>query len=114
MALARRKQWSDYKTIKTTRKEYTKVGSKWKLTDTDKFLSSERMHKNATDKKTLRFFRGLGGYERNDYRYTSRGYNVVRNTSISPDRKTKIVREYDFDGSKKVYDRAWKNYYHHK
>ncbi len=104
------KDFDDYKTIKTTRYEYTKRGSKWVLTGKDKFLSSPKMHKYATDEKTLKFFRGMGGYEKNDYSYTKRGYVPVRNTSISPDRTTKIVRTYNFKDSDKLYDRAYKNY----
>lgn len=104
------KNFDDYKTIKTTRYEYQKRGNKWILTDKLNFLSSPTMHKRATDEKTLKFFRGLGGYEKNEYSYTKRGYVPVRNTSISPDKTTKIVRVYNFKDSDKLYDRALKNY----
>lgn len=109
--MAKIKQFSDYKTIKTTRTEYTKVGSKWKLKDKKKYLMSEKQYNNFTDNRWARHMRFLGGYEKADKNYTARGYRVVRNTSISPDRDTKIVTQFDFDGSRKLYDRANENYY---
>jgi hypothetical protein len=42
------------------------------------------------------FFRRLGGSETLIKRQTARGYCVVRHTSRSPDRKLKILREYNF------------------
>lgn len=42
------------------------------------------------------FFRRLGGSETLTRAYTSKGYVPVKLTSISPDRETKIVREFKF------------------
>lgn len=78
------------------KKVYEKNGKRWVLSKTEKELVSELHHKNATEKKTLDFFRSLGGSERNEYNYTSEGYKVVKNTSISPDGQKKIVREFNF------------------
>jgi len=106
-----RKNFNDYKTIKTTHKEYEKKGSKWIKVGEKKELFSERQYNNFTDERWAKHNRFLGGYERAEKNYTSRGYRLTRNTSISPDRQTKIVREFDFDGSNKLYDRANNNYY---
>lgn len=107
--MAKFKQFDDYKTIKATRTEYSKVGGKWKMSKRDKFLVSPKQHKYVTDNKTCNFFRGLGGFERNERKYTKRGYVVSRNILISPDGKTKIIRDYDFS-SDKLYNRALNNY----
>ena len=105
-----RKNFNDYKTIKTTRKEYEKKGSKWIKVGEKKELFSEKQYNNFTDVRWAKFNRALGGYERAEKNFTSRGYRVTRNTSISPDRQTKIVREFDFAGSNRLYDRAYNNY----
>lgn len=42
------------------------------------------------------FFRRLGGSETAKKGYTSNGYKVVKLTSKSPDRETKIVRQFKF------------------
>ena len=72
---------------------------------------SEKQYNNFTDKRWASHMRSLGGFEKVDKNYTARGYRVVRNTSISPDRNKKIVVNFDFDGSSKLYDRANINYY---
>lgn len=98
------KSFDDYKSIKATKTEYSKVGSRWVMIKKQKMLVSPKEHKRATDEKTLKFFRGMGGYEKNDYGYTFAGYLPTQNISISPDRKTKIVRNYNFAGSRKLHD----------
>lgn len=104
----KKKTIDDYKTIKTTRTEYEKVGGRWKRVDQQRYLMSENEYKNFTDDRWASQMRSLGGYERADRRYTFRGYRVTRNTSISPDRDQKIVVDFDFNGSRKIYDRASK------
>lgn len=74
--------------------EYIKVGSQWKLKDAYYELASDEMYANVLEKDSLRFFRSLGGYEKNVKRYTSRGYIPVENISINPDRTFKHVREF--------------------
>lgn len=106
----RLRPFEDYKTIKTTESIYSKHGNRWKLINTDKYLSSENEHKRCTNESTLRCFRSAGGREKNVYAYTKRGYVPVRNVSISPDGSKKIVRDYDFRGSEKIYDRARENF----
>ena len=82
--------------IVMTKNEYQRKGSKWVLKTSEKSMVSDEYHKNVTDKATLKFFRSLGGAERNDYGYTHEGYKVIRNTKLSPDRQTKIIRDFDF------------------
>ncbi|MCB0448450.1 MAG: hypothetical protein KDD03_13265 [Gelidibacter sp.] len=43
------------------------------------------------------FFRRLGGSCHQEKGYTSRGYNVVKDTLTSPDKETKTVREFNFE-----------------
>lgn len=43
------------------------------------------------------FFRRLGGSEYLERDYTCAGYRVTRIISKSPDRQTKIIREFAFD-----------------
>lgn len=68
---------------------------------------SNVQYKNYID--SCKFFRKAGGSEtvtfkcksrttrkRDDKGYTSHGYNVIKIVSISPNRKEKIVRTFDF------------------
>tara|TARA_R110002020_G_C15822763_1_gene733313 strand:+ start:49 stop:312 length:264 start_codon:yes stop_codon:yes gene_type:complete len=43
------------------------------------------------------FFRRLGGSETLTRSYTSAGYRVTRIVSKSPDRETKVVRDFDIN-----------------
>lgn len=62
---------------------------------TDKKMITEEEYRMIVD--SCKFFRKLGGVERATRNYTCRGYNVVKLTSISPDKQTRIVREFNFD-----------------
>ena len=42
------------------------------------------------------YFRSLGGSEHNVKSYTCRGYHVTKNTSTSPDKKKRTIREFKF------------------
>lgn len=95
--MTKRKSWSDMKNIPMTVTRYEKRGNRWEVVQRRRGLVSEQMHQNGTSPDTLRFFRGIGGYERNDNAYTARGYLPVRNVSINPSRDVKIVREYDLN-----------------
>ena len=109
--MAYRKPLEEYKTIKTTRYDYVKDGSKWKLQNKKEYICSDNYYENFVDDKTTRFFRRLGGYEHKAYGYTPRGYKVVSNTSINPNRDHKVVTKFDFDNSQKLYERARKRFY---
>jgi len=57
---------------------------------------TEEEYENITCSDTLKWFRGLGGTETTKKSYSAYGYNIYLSTSTSPDRQTKIVREFKF------------------
>ena len=73
-------------------KDGTKTAYQPIETETGEF--TEQQYDNFIEAAS--FFRRLGGSETNVKNYTSRGYRVVRNISKSPDRKTKVVTEFNF------------------
>ena len=77
-----------------TRTEYRKQANKWELVEQDKQEVDYDIYLNIIDR---RFFKALGGIERSSRSYTPRGYRVTKQTSISPDRNTKIIFEFDFN-----------------
>ena len=85
---------------KMTKNTYElKAGTKgaYELVDCNVSEITETEYNNITSKDTLSFFRRLGGSETATKCYTSKGYNVYRLISKSPDRQTKVVRTFDFD-----------------
>ncbi len=56
-----------------------------------------RQYNNITNDETLKFFRRLGGSETATRNYTSRGYNVTKLISTSPDKSTRVIREFNFE-----------------
>lgn len=58
---------------------------------------TREQYKNITSDETLEWFRNIGGTETAARRYTCRGYNITRLTSTSPDRQTKIIRQFKFN-----------------
>lgn len=76
----------------------TASGKSWKSKPDEiqhlKVSWEQYLEMNSTE--TCRFFRNLGGYEKVDCSYTSRGYLPIRLISINPDRTIKIIREYYF------------------
>ena len=101
-------KWEDRKIYPLTTKEYKKVGNRWVKVKESKKTISEKQYGYTFDDDTLKFFRRLGGYERNDKTYTKFGYRAYKNTSISPDRKTKIIREVDYKKAEKNENRKKK------
>jgi len=57
---------------------------------------TSRQHSLTTNDDTVKWFRRLGGTETVERSYTSAGYLVTKLTSTSPDRQTKVIREYKF------------------
>lgn len=57
----------------------------------------KKQYDNITNKDTLKWFRRLGGSETATKNYTSRGYNVTKLISKSPDKSIKVIREFNFD-----------------
>jgi hypothetical protein len=88
------------RTILLTTKEYTKNPN----TKTTYILESEETkeitmqeHHNITSIETQKYFRRVGGSESANYSYTSQGYKVVKLTSTSPNKETKIIRTFNFN-----------------
>ena len=86
----------DKKPITYTLKHYEKRGSRWQLVDEETKQINYIFYYNAIDPAASAFMRNLGGYERTEKAYTRAGLVPIRNTSISPDRTKKTVREYKF------------------
>jgi len=53
-------------------------------------------YSRITGEDTLNWFRRLGGTETAQRSYTCRGYLITKLTSTSPDKQTKIIREFNF------------------
>tara|TARA_Y100000401_G_C8276359_1_gene201047 strand:+ start:82 stop:348 length:267 start_codon:yes stop_codon:yes gene_type:complete len=60
-----------------------------------KEISKKQYHK-ITSEDTLKWYRNLGGTEKVDYEYTSRGYKITKLISTSPNKKNKSIYEFDF------------------
>ena len=90
--------------IKMTIKNYEKIGSKWRLTNTEQKLINEEFYYNIINSK--KFFTNLGGCERHTKSYTCNGYIVTHINSLSPDRTQKTVRDFSFKNylQKEVYE----------
>ena len=58
---------------------------------------TEKQHDLTTNDNTCKGFRRLGGSETKQMNYTCLGYICTKLTSISPDKQTKVVREYNID-----------------
>jgi len=58
---------------------------------------SESEYNLLTNEDTLKYFRQLGGAETVKRNYTIAGYKIVYLSSISPDKKLKIVRKFKFN-----------------
>ena len=50
-----------------------------------------------TNKETLKWFRNLGGSETATKEYTSRGYNITKLVSTSPNKQERTIRTFNFD-----------------
>lgn len=57
---------------------------------------TERQHRLTTCDDTVKWFRRLGGSETVTRSYTSAGYVVTKLVSTSPDKQTKVIREFNF------------------
>ena len=78
-----------------TRTEYSKkpnTKTVWQLVKQEFSEVSEEFCRNVEN--SAPFFRRLGGSETIERGYTYLGYRMVKCTSTSPDKQTRIVREY--------------------
>jgi len=94
-------EWHDRKLYPYIEEEYQKIANRWSKVSSEKRNISRNEYHNTFDNDTVKFFRRLGGIEKNETMATSMGYVPFRNTSISPDRQTKIVRTVDFKKARK-------------
>ena len=83
------------KNIKMVEKRYYKAGSQWKLLDSKEENISKENYLNIIN--SCKFFRNLGGSERLTKSYTFAGYIPTELNSISPDKKEKVVRSFEFN-----------------
>ena len=65
------------------------------LIDSESKQITDEQYKNILSAKD--FFKRLGGSEREQKNYTSRGFLTTKLTSISPCKEKKTVREFYFD-----------------
>ena len=80
--------------LKVTRTSYERHGSRWHVTESEKFDSDFWFFVNVLD--GVPFFRNIGGFERVEKSYSKYGYLPYKVNSISPDRTQKIVWQFDF------------------
>lgn len=84
-------------TLKLTEERQVKSGSKFVTTEKTEKVIDSKQYNNITNSDTLKWFRRLGGTESAQKNYTSRGYNIVKLISTSPDKSERVVRIFDFD-----------------
>ena len=77
-----------------TKKDYVKKGTKWDLVSTEIEEVTEDQYNRIFN--SIDFFKNLGGIERITKNYTILGYIPVKLNSISPNKTTKIIREFCF------------------
>ena len=82
------------KNIKMVEKRYYKEGKSWKLSEVTEENIAKENYLNIIN--SVKFFRGLGGFERLTNGYTYAGYIPVQLNSISPDKQEKIIRSFEF------------------
>jgi hypothetical protein len=84
-------------TVMTETRYELKDGTKtaWREVEKTTHNYTETQYNNMVD--AAPFFRRLGGSEHLDYGYFSQGYRVFRMISKSPDRQTKVIREFAWD-----------------
>ena len=98
------------KNIKMVEKRYYKEGKSWKLAEVTEENINKEYYLNIVN--SVKFFRNLGGFERLTKGYTYVGYVPVELNSISPDKKEKVVRTFEFSKNAEqiYYDQKKKEY----
>ena len=98
------------KNIKMVEKRCYKIGSQWKIFEVIEENISKENYLNIIN--SCKFFRDLGGIERLTKGYTYVGYVPVKLNSISPDKKEKVVRTFEFSKNAEpiYYDQKKKEY----
>ena len=83
------------KNIKMITTNYIKEGKKWVNPIEEISFINEENYNNIVESK--KFFTNLGGYERHEKSYTSKGYIVTFINSISPNKNQKVTRKFIFN-----------------
>lgn len=73
-----------------------KNGTKWTASEPSKIENNVDYIYYFNTVDAIPFFKNLGGYERVSNAYTKYGYIPVKLVSISPDKNTRITREFKF------------------
>lgn len=85
------------KIILTENRQSKKLGTQTVYTTVEtkiKEITEEQYNNYIT---SCPFFRRLGGSETITKSYTSGGYKPVKLVSVSPDKETKVIRQFKFD-----------------
>lgn len=82
--------------IQLTTQKQIKVGSKFITTETENEVIDFKTFDLLTNKDTLKWFRNLGGSETATKEYTSRGYNITKLVSTSPNKQERTIRTFNF------------------
>ena len=59
-------------------------------------IVTDKQHDLTTNDDTCKWLRRLGGSETKQMSYTHKGYVCTKLTSVSPDKQTKVIREFKF------------------
>lgn len=86
--------------IKYIQEEFIKINGFYKLKAYGKQKINEEQYRNITSKEAIASFCALGGKEKAIIRRTKFGNKIVRLESISPSKKTMILRYFNFDEAK--------------
>lgn len=79
---------------------FLKRGSRWVLVESTEKSVSYEFYFNVFS--SIQFMKNLGGYERTEKSYTTKGYIPTRQISISPDRTKKTVFSFSFEKAKYI------------
>ena len=83
--------------IQLTTQKQTKIVSQFITTETESETIDFKTFDLLTNKDTLKWFRNLGGSETTTKEYTSRGYNITKLVSTSPNKQERTIRTFNFD-----------------
>lgn len=83
----------------TTENYITKPNTKngWLLSKSETKNIDKKHYENCSSADTSKFFRRLGGTETITKSHTCNGYCPTRIISTSPDRKSKTIRNFNFE-----------------
>ena len=88
--------------IKYICKEFIKINGFYKLKACSQQKIDDEIYRNITCKETMVSFRALDCREKATIRRTKFGNKIVRLESLSPNKKTMILRYFDFDEALEV------------